>query len=244
MAALQKECDAAVKAAQEDDERSKEIEAALNDYAKQNKELEDRIETIINNRNAWREKSKKLEQTINDLKEKYTVKDTVIEAAEIEHEIKEINELAVIEYKYRHTRFLDERDTFSISLLEGTGIPFTQKRCVISMDGIIKAGIDADKVTVKADNVKKIITIGLPESKILSNELDENSLYVYLEEDSIFNKARAQDHSNLRQKMKDESQKLAKDNDVLEQADERAGLLIKAMLARNFYPAANGQAAV
>ena len=94
----------------------------------------------------------------------------------------------------------------------------------------IKAGIDADQVTVNADNKSKKITIGLPDPKILSNELDENSLYVYLEEDSIFNKVRAQDHSNLRQKIKDESQELAKENGVMEQATERVKLLIRTML--------------
>lgn len=138
--------------------------------------------------------------------------------------------MAVIEYNYRQTSFIDEHDTFSISLLDGKSIPFTGKRCVISMDGKIKIGIDVDKVTVETDNVSKKIIIGLPKSKVLSNELDENTLYVYLEEDSLFNKVKAQDHSNLRQKIKSESQVFAKENGVMDQADERARTLIKTML--------------
>lgn len=230
MAALQHECDLAVSKAQEEDQRRQEVEASLEEIAKKNKDLEDTVETIRRNRDAWKSSSNKFEKALEDLKKKYTVKDTVIESAEIEHKIKEINELAVIEYKYRHTSLLDDHDTFSISILDGTAVPFTKKRCVISMDGKIKVGIDVNKVTVKTDNVSKKISIGLPESKVLSNELDENTLYVYLEEDTVFNKVKAQDHSNLRQKIKNESQELAKENGVMEQAGERVKLLIQTML--------------
>ena len=231
MEALQEKCDTAIAQAQEEDERCKEVEAALDEIAKKNKNLEDTVETIKRNRDAWKNKTTRLETTLNDLKKKYTAKETIIESAEIEHQIREINELAVIEYKYRHTSVIDDHDTFKkIIFLDGTSIPFTQKRVIISMDGTIKAGIDADKVTVNTDNRSKKITIGLPDPQILSNELDENSLYVYLEEDTIFNKVKAQDHSNLRQKIKDESQNLAKENGVMEQATERVKLLIRTML--------------
>ena len=74
MADMKKKCDAAVKAAQEEDERRQEVETSLNELAKNNKDLEKRIEIIINNRDAWEKKSKKLEEKIEDYKKKYTRK--------------------------------------------------------------------------------------------------------------------------------------------------------------------------
>lgn len=231
IAAVEAQRDSAIAQAKEEDERRKEVETALDEMAKKNKDLEDLVETVKRNRDAWKSQSNRFETALNDLKKKYTAKETVIESAEIEHEIREISELAVIEYKYRNASVIDDHDTFKkIVFLDGTSIPFTQKRVIISMNGTIKAGIDAEQVTVNTDNKSKKITIGLPDPKILSNELDENSMYVYLEEDTIFNKVRAQDHSDLRQKIKDESQDLAKENGVMEQATERVKLLIRTML--------------
>lgn len=230
MEELQEQCNWAIAHASEEDERRKEVEESLEEMAKKNKDLEDLVETVKRNRDAWKSSSNRFETALNEMKKKYTRKETVIESAEIEHQIREINELAVIEYKYRHTSVLDEQDMFSISFLDGTAIPFTQKRCIISMDGTIKAGIDADQVTVNPDNKSKKIIIGLPAPKVLSNELDEKSLYVYLEQDTVFNRVRAQDHSNLRQRIKAEAQQLAKENGVMEQATERVKLLIKTML--------------
>ena len=203
----------------------------MDEIAKQNKDLEDEIEIITNNRDSWKNKCIKIaNNTVTNIRESISETHRVIEATEIEHKIKDIEELSVIEYKYKQTCVIDEKDTFNFFLLDGTENPFTNKKLVVSMVGKIKAGIEADKVTVETDSASKKIIIGLPASKILSNELDEDSFYVYLEEDTIFNRLKAQDHSALRQKINDESRQFAIDNGVLEQADERVHQLIRTML--------------
>ena len=230
MAELQQKYERAERTAQEENERCKEVEAALDELSKKDKDLEDRIETIRSNRDAWKERSHKIENALNDLKEKYTVSDTVIDSEEIRHDIQKINELAVMEYKYRNTAMISDNRNFNISILDETAVPFTGKECIISMDGIIKVGIDANQVAVDTDESSKKIIVHLPAPKVLSNELDENSLFVYTEKDSIFNRLKAQDHSRLRQEIKDDAKELAEDNGILQQADERVKLLIQTML--------------
>jgi len=67
----------------------------------------------------------------------------------------------------------------------GVTIPFTQSKYIYSYNVVIKAGFDFGEIewSVK-DNT---IEVKLPESKILSNEIDMNSFEIYQESESIFN---------------------------------------------------------
>ena len=213
----------------EERERRIEIEKSLKELAKKNKDLADAVEIAKANRDSWKAKYKKLVASIKPIIVNPVVN---IDSTEIKHEILKINELAVMEYKYRNTGMINAHDTFNVSFLNGKKIPFSSKMCIISMDGTIKVGIDANKVNVGTDNMSKKITIQLPESQVLSNELDEKSLYVYSEDDSFLNRLSAQDHSDLRQKIKDDATKLAEDNGIIKQADDRVKELIKTMLEK------------
>ena len=67
----------------------------------------------------------------------------------------------------------------------GVTIPFTQSKYIYSYNVVIKAGFDFGEIewSVK-DNT---IEVKLPESKILSSEIDMNSFEIYQESESIFN---------------------------------------------------------
>ena len=67
----------------------------------------------------------------------------------------------------------------------GVTIPFTQSKYIYSYNVIIKAGFDFSDIewTVKDTTIE----VKLPESKILSNEIDMNSIEIYQESESIFN---------------------------------------------------------
>ena len=229
MKEMQEKCDREIELAKEEEARRIEVERSLDELAKKNKELADAVEIARTNRNSWEAKYK---AAIKNIKDKISDPVVVIDSAEIKHEILKINELAVMEYKYRNTGMIDAHDTFNISFLNGKKIPFSSKMCIISMDGTIKVGIDANKVDVEADNKSKKITIQLPESKVLSNELDEKSIYVYSEDDSFFNRLSAKDHSNIRQQIKNDATRLAQDNGIIKQADDRVKELIKTMLEK------------
>ena len=154
-------------------------------------------------------------------------KKVVLDAQEIESQISEISELATIEYRYTNVGVLDEKKQFSFW---NQKIPFTGKCAVIVMDGTIKAGIDFSKVKVSTNNVKKTVTVAVPASTVLSNELDEGSMTVVTDEQSIFNKLTQEDHNNLRKQIKEKAQDNVEKSNALSLADERAKLLIKDLI--------------
>ena len=198
---------------------------ALERLADENESLRDAV-------NKATEEKSELKKLADDLKtevEKLTNPVVHVDAEQVEAEIRSISELATIEYKYTNVGvFSGEIDfDFDFDWVKGKKIPFTGKEAVISMDGTIKAGIDFTKVRVRCDDASKTVTVSLPASQYLSNELDEDSLKTIIDEQSVFNKLKQEDHNHLRKQIKDTAIEYADKNKILEQADERARILIK-----------------
>lgn len=125
------------------------------------------------------------------------------------------NELSTVRY------FYTDMGKYENSIQVGdTNIPFTKKSFIISYDGIIKAGIDMDKVTLHLDGKKIMITI--PKAEILSHEIEEDSVQVYDEKYSIFNGLSAEDVMNFQQQQKQEIEQRAISNGILKEAEENA----------------------
>lgn len=142
-------------------------------------------------------------------------------------EIKGIGELAVVEYHYTNVGTLDAHDLFMQTNWE---VPFSRKSAVVTMDGVLKAGVDVSKVRITADEDVKSIIVSLPKAAILSNELLEDSMQVYIEEESLFSNVTLEDSSALRKEIKFKAEKNALDHDLLRQAQEQAGDLIRSLI--------------
>lgn len=67
----------------------------------------------------------------------------------------------------------------------GQNIPFTQKAFIISYDGSIKAGVELKEIGVAIDG--RTIRITVPQAKILSHDVDMETVTVFDEKNSIFN---------------------------------------------------------
>ena len=183
----------------------------------------------------------------NDLQkelEKYIHPVVRIDVKQLEKEIGKISELATIEYRYKEQYAfkgqleLDLNDLLKnvdlpipiaeTEMLEGIKIPLplTDKELTVNMEGVIKAGIDFSKMELSCDEDKKEILIRLPASEYLSNELDEESLETISEKNSFFNQLTTQDQNLVRKRIKENALENADKNKTLQQADERARLLI------------------
>ena len=199
-----------------------EVMAKRTDEAK--KKLEEEYNIVIEENSELQESFHNAMEQIDSL---ISEKKVVLDAEEIESQISEISELATIEYRYTNVGVLDEKKQFSFW---NQKIPFTGKCAVIVMDGTIKAGIDFSKVDVECNNVKKAVTVTIPDSTVLSNELDEDSMTVVTDEQSIFNKLTQEDHNNLRKQIKEKALDNVEKSNALSLADERAQLLIKDLI--------------
>ena len=140
-------------------------------------------------------------------------------------QIKELKELSTIQYKYKEVVSREDWNT-----LFNFKLPFTKSSFIVSYTGILKIGIDLAETKINVDEGSKTIKITLPESKILSNELDFKSLKVYNEKNSIFNPIKVEDYTEFTQGGKENAEKDARESGVFEQSKEVAKKIITEML--------------
>ena len=70
-------------------------------------------------------------------------------------------------------------------VLWGVTIPFTQSKYIYSYDVTIKAGIDFGGIDWDLDEEQKTIRVTMPETRVLSSEINLDSFKVYHESETI-----------------------------------------------------------
>lgn len=114
----------------------------------------------------------------------------------------------------------------------GKRVPFTTESVVLTYDGTICMGINADAIVYTVDPVQKQITAVLPQPEILSHDLDEDSIQYYDVKSSIFRSNSIADYTalirNVKQKICD---KVVKDRDFDRLTVENAETVIRSWLS-------------
>lgn len=132
-------------------------------------------------------------------------------------QLRSVQELVSVEYHYTNMgKFENQLDFY------GWKVPFTTKSFLVSYDGVIKAGVDLSGAEVDVDELRKAVTITLPESKILSHEIPEDSLQVFDETRNIFNPITIEDYTGFTRDQKAEVEQKAIDEGLLTDAAEKA----------------------
>ena len=132
-------------------------------------------------------------------------------------------ELTTLKYHYTNMGHFENQNTFY-----GYKVPFTSKEFIVSYEGLINAGIDLDKM--KVDVGDKSIEIKIPPAEILSHEIYEDSLKVYDERESIFNRIDIEDYNNFSKDQKTEVEQRAIKKGLLKEADEESKKAIQEIL--------------
>lgn len=108
--------------------------------------------------------------------------------------------------------------------LFGHNLPFTQSNIVFSYDVVIKAGYDFSAITWDVHDTT--ITVKLPEVKVLSCEVKENSFKKYVEDESIFTPFTLDDNNNAMKALKETAQTDAIANGLYENARSNAETML------------------
>lgn len=151
---------------------------------------------------------------------------TPIESSIIKNRLTVAQDLTSVKYLYTNLGAFEQQKDF-----QGIKLPFTKKKFLVRYDGIISAGINLKDM--KIDIEGNVIHIKLPEAKILSHELDEDSFEVFDEENSIFNPFSVSDFQEFQKKLKEEREEEAIKNGILVQAQQKAGTVIREILLTN-----------
>lgn len=143
----------------------------------------------------------------------------------INTEIKEIGELATMEYFYTTaSKFTDAKKLF------GKDVGITEKSVIVKWDGVIKAGIEVDGISAALDEAAKRIEVTIPSATILSHEIDENSFEKLDEKNGLFNRVKVEDGFKVQKDTKDEMEERAVGNGLLEKAEKNAQDIIDQMI--------------
>ena len=147
-------------------------------------------------------------------------------------ELRKIAELTVMEYDYKDAvNFKDGLKIGQISI----PIPLTQKEAVMTYEGRIRIGIDAKELEIRADSgpdgsIRKI-TVMIPETKILSHEMDRESFDLILEKSGIMNGISTDDYNLLETTARERIEERVRSSDLFERAEEQLKEVLTRYLA-------------
>ncbi|NLM43740.1 MAG: DUF4230 domain-containing protein [Clostridiales bacterium] len=128
--------------------------------------------------------------------------------------------------KYFYSNVVAFKDKMKIKDFQ---LPFTEKSFLIKYDGYIKAGIDVGDIDILL-NEGKAIKIKLKNSKILDHVIDEKSIYVYDEKDSIFNNLSINDIFNQLAEEKENIEKKLIEKGFLNDTDDNIRMFLEEFL--------------
>ena len=128
--------------------------------------------------------------------------------------------------KYFYSNVVAFKDKMKIKDFQ---LPFTEKSFLIKYDGYIKAGIDVGDIDILL-NEGKAIKIKLKNSKILDHVIDEKSIYVYDEKDSIFNNLSIKDIFNQLAEEKENIEKKLIEKGFLNDTDDNIRMFLEEFL--------------
>ena len=146
---------------------------------------------------------------------------------DIEGKIRNIGELSTAEYVYKISGMIDKN-----GLTLPGNIVITSSKVIYSYEGTIKAGIQFGEIQVDINTVQSPakVYVHLPEAEIFSNELDNNSLEIYDEKYSNFNKVSFSDINQSQAECKERAEEAALNSGILVKASENAETMIRSML--------------
>ena len=127
--------------------------------------------------------------------------------------------------------FTNVQSSTSTRQLFGMDIPFTTSKYIYSYDGVVKAGLDFSKIEVQVDDANRTVTVLLPEIEILDVNIDNDSLKIYDESQSIFTPLHISDVNEAQIELKEQVRQTAIDNGILEEAEKNARTIISGFLS-------------
>ena len=118
--------------------------------------------------------------------------------------------------------FTNVQSNTSTRQLFGMDIPFTTSKYIYSYDGVVKAGLDFAKLEVQVDDANRTVAVKMPAIEILDVNIDNDSLKIYDESQSIFTPLHISDVNEAQIELKKQVEQTAIDNGILEEAEKNA----------------------
>lgn len=100
-----------------------------------------------------------------------------------------------------------------------------------SYDGAVMAGIDFEKIEIKTDEDRKIITVDMPDSEVQAVTIDKDTFKIYSEKDSLWNPLKLEDYNISLVEFEDAAKEKAIASGILGRSDEQARNLVREFIS-------------
>ena len=152
--------------------------------------------------------------------------DPVITSDQLQEQLNSVRELVTREYVYTNAARTEDNKVW----LWGWPLPFSGSSLLVTYDGTIKAGIDLDRVKIDVNEDRRTITITLPPSEIISNEIPQGSINVLEVKDGLFNKVTFDDYNEFISAEQEAMAQKVTERGLLADADAEARTVIRSAL--------------
>lgn len=150
----------------------------------------------------------------------------IITTNHLKEQVNSIGELATLKYIYTNA----SRKEGSLTWLWGWTLPFSDSSLLVTYDGMIKAGIDLKDITFAVNESSHVITVSMPKSRILDNNIPQETINVLEVKDGLFNPVTFADYNQFISEEKKVMENRAIDLGVLTDADKEAKATVEAFL--------------
>lgn len=215
--------------------RVSELEKTQKDYDKIREQLaysEGQIRLYKESTNALIEQVSKLnaatEKMNNKLEDFFHIEPTVpiVTKDILEEQISALSELVTNKYMYTNAK----RSSDSKKWIAGWGIPFSERSVLAVYDGTIMASLDLKEVKLDINERTKTITVTLPDSKILSHNIPQETINILESKNGLFNPIKPNDYNRFIAAEEPEMEQRAIDQGLLTEANEESKKIIEAFL--------------
>jgi len=109
-------------------------------------------------------------------------------------------------------------------------MPLSDSSLLVMYDGEIKAGINFSGITVDVNQDERIITVALPKSTVLNNNIPQEAIEVLEVKNSLFNEISFDDYNDFIASQKPAAEQKAIELGLLDDADREAQAIVRAFL--------------
>lgn len=203
----------------------KELEAALSE-AEAQLQLRQDVADALEAKNH--EQESLIESLQSDLEGFLNIEDSkpVITGDQISEQLSAISEL--VTQKYIYTRAA--RQTSNKTWMWDWTMPFSDTSLLVMYDGEVKAGINFSAVKVDVNEDERTITVTLPKSTVVNNNIPQESIEVLEVKESLFNEITFSDYNDFIASQKPAAAEKAIEMGLLADADREAQTIVKAFL--------------
>lgn len=146
-----------------------------------------------------------------------------LDAVMLQNQISTMSELGTVTYTYTELGQYESSKEFY-----GVKMPLTANKFILTYDGAIKAGIDMSEVYIRVKDRNVIVM--LPQTEILSHEIDENSVKIFDEKTSIFNPFTVKDYTEFYADQKKSVEAKALTKGLLTEAGKQGETAVRQLL--------------